>query len=217
MQSWWLAALLIRRHPELTCIETHPGDGMYDCLSLFRDGDKLIDINREGSVHVHRESRWTPVPVEALLDIHDVTAFVHDLEEAAGLRSPAHAPASTPAVLAYRVIAQIMAITVNAKETWDVRNVLLDASGMGGGVKEEYLTPFPVAAERARQVRADDLLGIPYYRYWCVLRAGKPVAILDTDGFVYAGQQVIALPEVYAAHSRRLMPTVATALGVVLP
>ncbi len=35
--AWWVAAELIRRHPDrLTVIETHHGGGIYDCLSIFR-------------------------------------------------------------------------------------------------------------------------------------------------------------------------------------
>jgi hypothetical protein len=35
--AWWLAAELIRRHPaDLREIETHPGGGQYDCISLYR-------------------------------------------------------------------------------------------------------------------------------------------------------------------------------------
>jgi hypothetical protein len=80
-----------------------------------------------------------------------------------------------------------------------------------------YLEPFPIAEERARERRPDDLLGIPFYRYWGVLRDGEPVAILDTDGFAYVGRQVIYLPDIFEVNAHRITPTVAAALGTILP
>ncbi|WP_454116041.1 TY-Chap2 family putative peptide chaperone [Microbacterium aurum] len=32
-QSWWIASELVRRHPDLVIHESHPGGGMYDCLT----------------------------------------------------------------------------------------------------------------------------------------------------------------------------------------
>jgi hypothetical protein len=72
--------------------------------------------------------------------------------------------------------------------------------------------------ERAREHKPDDPYpGEPWTRFWAVPRAQEPVALLDTDGFAYVGNQVLSLPDLYAAHSRRLTPTVAAALGSVLP
>lgn len=48
VQSWWVASKLVRRHPQLGLIETHPGDGMYDCLSVVRWGHhapNFIDLD----------------------------------------------------------------------------------------------------------------------------------------------------------------------------
>ncbi|MCY1136385.1 hypothetical protein OWR29_00120 [Actinoplanes sp. Pm04-4] len=56
-----------------------------------------------------------------------------------------------------------------------------------------------------------------FYRFWGVLRDEEPVAVLDTDGFVYVGRQVLHLPTLYQAHDRRIGPAAAAALGTVLP
>ncbi|MBW6439263.1 hypothetical protein KZ829_36680 [Actinoplanes hulinensis] len=216
-QSWWLACQLIRRHPKILIVETHPGGGQYDCLTLIHNGQSVIDINRAGSIHVKNSSDSKPVTFEDLFVHDDSGEVVTAIERAAGMSSPSSAPPSTPAVLTYRVLAQLMAITLNEKHRWDVRNERLDSSGMGGGAARGYLADYPVAAARAREKRPDDLLGDPLYRYWGVLRDGKPVAVLDTDGFAYVAQQVLYLPEIYSASSRRLTPLMAATLGPLLP
>jgi hypothetical protein len=217
MQSWWLASLLFRRHPDLKLIETHPGGGLHDCLTLIRNASGVIDINRVGGIRVHAAADFRSLPVGELLNQEDATEYLTALETASGLGSPPHAPASTPAALTFRAIAQLLAITLNTRQRWDVRNVFLDTSGTAGGINDKYLKPFPMAAQRAREKRPDDLHGVPFYRYWAVLRAATPVAILDTDGFAYVGKQVLSLPDIYAAHSSRITPTVAATLGAVLP
>jgi hypothetical protein len=220
MQSWMLATKVIRRHPELWLIETHPGDGQYDCLTLIRIEPKVnISINRNGSIHASGTAGGTGAPQEAMFGSDAETSeLVVQLERATGLGSPHRTPESTPAVLTFRVIEQIMTTTLNSRHRWDVRNVFLDSSGMAGtAVVEKYLDPFPIAAKRAGHRRPDDLLGVPQYRFWAVLRDDQPVAIMDTDGNVYVGDQVKSLPALYRAHARRLTPTVNAALVSILP
>jgi hypothetical protein len=109
-----------------------------------------------------------------------------------------------------------MAIVATDKRSWDVRCVWRDGQH-GGSAQQDYLKPFPIAAQRARESRYDDPGQRSLSRYWAVLRTGKPVAALDTDGFVYVGDQILSLPEIYSAHSRKLTLTVAASLGTVLP
>lgn len=217
MHSWWLACELVRRHPELSVAEMHPAGGMYDSLSLFHNGQELININREGRIHVPDSPGFEPVTFDDLVAAEEPGDVLAIVERAARLNSLHVTPSSTPAVLTYRVIAQLMAITVNDKRHWDVRNERFDSSDPGGGGDRGYLAEYPVAAARARETRSDDLLGSPLYRYWGALRDGKLVAVLDTDGFAYVSQQVWYLPELYAASSRRLTPLVASTLGPLLP
>ena len=58
LQSWWIASELVRGHPSLKVVETHPGGGQYDCLSIVTTEHytvTLIDLNRSGSIHVLSE------------------------------------------------------------------------------------------------------------------------------------------------------------------
>ncbi|WP_433303945.1 hypothetical protein ACQP2F_13470 [Actinoplanes sp. CA-030573] len=216
-QSWWLAGEIVRRHPGITLVETHPGGGTYDCLTLMRDHATLIDINRAGSIHVGGEGRPAGMSFESLFDHENPAEIIALVEQGAGLRSAGSAPVTTPTALAFRVAAQVLALTVNDKRRWDVRSERVDSSGMDGGGRRWFVDRFPIAAERARQRRPDDLLGDPYYRYWGVTSNGEAVAVLDTDGFAYVGEQALHLPSLYQAHNRRLTPTVAAAFAAVLP
>lgn len=56
--SWRLLTKFWQRFPDrYALIETHPGGGMYDCLSLAecKDGfHSILDVNRGGSLHLHK-------------------------------------------------------------------------------------------------------------------------------------------------------------------
>lgn len=86
-QSWWLASELARRHPELLIIETHPGGGQYDCLSLVKDEQTLIDVNRVGSIHIHHDDGES-IPIDSLCQQQEPYAVLKSVERRAGLRPP---------------------------------------------------------------------------------------------------------------------------------
>lgn len=55
--SWQIAVLLLRMHPgRLRLVETHPGGGTYDCLSMYDRSDQRrgeLHLNRGGSATVN--------------------------------------------------------------------------------------------------------------------------------------------------------------------
>lgn len=71
--SWRLAAELLRRSPaRLRLIETHPGGGQYDCLTLLDrahlgDGEAVgsLYLNRVGRAHVFSRFDGTPLDLPA--------------------------------------------------------------------------------------------------------------------------------------------------------
>ena len=59
--SWDIAARLSAAGPpDLRVFQTHPGGGQYDCLTLASPAFH-IDINRRGSIHVHRGANLPPM------------------------------------------------------------------------------------------------------------------------------------------------------------
>lgn len=182
LQSWWVASELARRHPSLGIIETHPGGGTYDCLSIMHWQSlpsSLVDLNREGSLHVHPDHIGA-LSWEEELQAEDRRSTVRHLEELAGLNPPSRTPSTTPRSLTFRVAYQLLLLGLNDRNAWDVRNARIDTSGYSDSRGD--VDGFPTAQRAARDQRADDPYGDPLYRFWKVSHDGRTVMVLDIDG-----------------------------------
>lgn len=220
VQSWWLGSQLVRRHPELMLIETHPGGGLSDCLSVVdvgRDGSgsTVVQLNREGGIHVRDQVGF--MSWENELNLGDRHGAVRRIEAAAGLTAPANTPASTGKVLSYRAIASVLATLLNEREVWDARNYRFDSSNAYTDDPAFDLSPFPTAEAKVDNVRPDDLTDDLRYRFWGLLNEAEVVAILDTDGVVHLRDGQRSLVEAYSAGDRRLNLAITSTLGQVLP
>lgn len=223
-QSWWIASELVRRNPALQLIETHPGGGQYDCLSLFtdtRDPQKIVDLNRAGGIHVFLpggqfDETAKPITWPGVMHAQGAHDIVKRIETAARLHVPKPTPATGAAAISYRVIARVLATLVNDRDPWDVRNEYHDTSGDGGG-RQGFVDGFATARDAVREGRPTDLHGVAEYRFWALLRAGETIAILDTDGRVHTEDGAEDLLPLYVRHGRELGPTVHAALGRFLP
>jgi hypothetical protein len=219
-QSWWIASELVRRHPHLRIVETHPGGGQYDCLTLIDRSEgavrAVVDLNRVGRMHVPGTDGAEPLDWAAALAANGGHDVVRALEAACGLPTPRTAPPSGPAVLCYRIIARVLTSLVDQRHAWDVRNGEIDSSG-GSGRRPE-LDEFPSVVESMRHVRPDDLFGEPAYRFWLLMRDADAVAVLDVDGAVhFRDRSPSPLLPVYRASGRSLTSTVGQVLGHLLP
>ncbi|HEY0982936.1 MAG TPA: hypothetical protein VGE80_12465 [Schlesneria sp.] len=146
--SWRLITELWRRFPDrYALIETHPGDGQYDCLSLVEFSDDLhsvLDINRGGgSVHVHcgrSPQSWAAWPDRMLADS---CGFLDEIGAAIGLTTPEQLPKSTTTTITFRFISEFLTHAIGRLEQWQCRNGFCDTSGFGGGKREEWFNCFP--------------------------------------------------------------------------
>jgi hypothetical protein len=183
-QSWWIASELVRRHPRLRLIETHPGGGQHDCLTLVEgrsaDPDTLVVLNRAGSIHV-LNGACEPFSWGTVFAAGGGHHIVGRIEAAADLHPTAPAPPTGPTALTYRILARILTSLVDDRHAWDARNGQIDSSGYGGGHRSE-LGRFPSVLEALCDVRPDDIFHEPSYRFWILLRDADPIAVLDTDG-----------------------------------
>lgn len=220
-QSWWIASEIVRRHPELRIVETHPGGGQYDCLTLaagtHANPSSLIDLNRVGSIHVHTDSSFEALRWNEVLTARGGHDVVRAVESAAGLTAPRQAPATGPRTLIYRLLARTLTSLVDDRHAWDARSGQVDSSGYGGGARPE-LEQFPSVVEELRSVHPDDLFGLPAYRFWILLRGQDPLAVLDTDGHAhFTDRPPHDLLPVYRRCGRSLMATLGAAIGHLLP
>ena len=140
--SWRVVAELVRRYPgQFVIIQTHPGDGQYNCLSVYERADPKagghLDLNRHGSANVHRPFRPGGEPQswplwERLLSPGDPKSLLDDLCLRAGLPPVTTLPRSSGETVAYRFIAAFLAHNAFGRRPWECRNLVHDSSGMGG-------------------------------------------------------------------------------------
>lgn len=203
-QSWWIASEIVRRHPSLTIRETHPGDGLYDCLTIVDSAQqRILDLNRHGRLHVPGNEDFEPLPWSATVTAASGHDVVKTLEKAAGLSPPIKAAASGPKVLAYRLIARVLTSLVDDRHTWDAR------SG-------EFAT--------ARTGTALELFGYLETRgksrdeFWILSKDAQPVAALGVDGVMESQSAMpVELLPAYRAADSSITALVGQVLGDVLP
>lgn len=186
--AWWVASELIRRHPkDLRVIETHPGGGMYDCLTLIsRDrGLNLIQLNRTGGIQIRyadRNNRNQEFYAEwlALLRLgRQRKLFIKSIEEALNLPTRSNSLPTHQYSVGARLIANLAGRIAFSNKTWDVRNAMEDTSGVGGGPLDKWMASFPQLDLPRLET---DLFGSPHYRYWCLLDFNKePTLCIDID------------------------------------
>ncbi len=223
--SWRVAAELVRRHPaRLRVIETHPGGGQYDCLTIIdreaNDGG-CITLNRVGGVHVLRRFD-DPRVVQPYDRYHDFWGayleasprkVLRALERRAGLPDVSSVPATTPSTLSIRFAAACVAPTAFGIRRWEWRNGFEDTSGWVGGPREELFTAFPIIAAR-RAIRDDDDPLAPEHRFWFLLRDDEPITAMEATGTAWTREgRRVALIEAYRSAGRRLLPVVDEVLG----
>lgn len=185
--SWRLASELVRRHPQLRILRTHPGGGMYDVLVILASEDDSgfrIDLNRNGRIHIlgsasgRTGADQEPVEWSDYL-CSDPRDFLVRLERAAGLTSPPNVPSSTPRSLTYRVLAAVAATGFMTVHPIVIASGYIDSSGSGGSYRNPDLDVFDVLPAELRQPAADDLHGVPEYRFWIVERDGAPRVVVE--------------------------------------
>lgn len=175
--SWEVAARIVSANPALRIYETHPAGGTYDCLSV--GGPNVhIDINRAGSIHVHRSpggekiglipaQEWTT----ALLTKGTAQRIADQVVEFC--RIAVDQPGVTPWLLTYRVIARTLASRVFDSTGWDARQQFEDTSGYSIGIR--WPVPSP------------EMGMIPANLMWVLLRGEQRIAWL-WDGWAWTAR-----------------------------
>jgi hypothetical protein len=116
---------LKRHYPsEFKIMKTHPGGGQYDCLTLYNQRLSVIAmLNRCGSLVVDK-------PIDGKLAKHvrdfynklitaDHQVLLKQFFKLLGLKPRKPIPPSTPEVLIYRLIPEILALGAYGKNFWE--------------------------------------------------------------------------------------------------
>jgi hypothetical protein len=218
-QSWWVASELVRRHPQLTVFEMHPGGGQYDvlCVSDPSEGEFMerthVMLNRNGTLQVHFPSRTRTENVwisswAHVAQSNDPHQYVKAIEHVAGLGHPPKAPASTERSLAYRVMSAASQMLVNDRHRWDWRSELLDSSDYCG--PRNYLDGFNNAECALREARqGPDNGSAPEAHFWALRQDDARTVLVVSDlGFAYAPDHTWDLMENYRQTSRDIREVV---------
>jgi hypothetical protein len=226
--SWRFAAELARRYPgRFTIIETHPGGGLYDCLSIYArtdpHGGGHIDLNRLGSAHILRpfgpdaSPQSLPGFWDDLLVARDPKTVLDEVCRQAGLPQVTAVPPPGPDTLSCRFIAAFLSHAILGRAEWTCRSGYLDSADGGDEVRRELFDPFPSATRSFQTDMENDVLGQPAYRFWFLVHEGPRLcvelpagAVHDVDGNTYD------LRGLYRRH-RRIWPIVQHIAGHLLP
>ncbi|GAB4520299.1 MAG: hypothetical protein Kow0047_31520 [Anaerolineae bacterium] len=215
--SWRIVAELYRRYPgKFHVIETHPGGGQYDCLSLYdrQTGRLVADFNRRGGLHFHDTGEAMDIWQE-LLVAPTPKPVLDEVCRRLGLPMMEHVPPSTPQTLVYRFIATFLTHAAFGIRAWDCRNGFYDTSGYGGGTGHHFFEDFPEAQRRLEVRLKDDVSGEPAYRFWFLCRDHKPLLCLETVGLLWVSgdSTTYQLMDLYNRHGRRIWPAVVSVGG----
>lgn len=202
--SWRLMAELLRRHPEIgTLIETHPGGGQYDCLTIFGEGQSIASLNRRGDftplfnweAQVSHEQIWHPCLAE-----EGFTLVLNKLSKALKMKVPKQLSKTTPEVLVYRVIAGLLGYSLLDKNPMECRNGQMDTSGEADHAhREAWFNSFPTALTERRQFdQSASPRANTTYHFWFILRGKEPVLGFSTNGNAHTKEGLmIDLMEIY--------------------
>lgn len=158
--AWRLASELMRRHHTsagLKVFKTHPGGGMYDCLSFcLEPGKPLFDLNiGSGRLHLFQpygkprtDEKGLGWPEEdsflrRVIGAHDPKEVVDEIEDLVGLPSRRNRtlPPTTAPVLVFRLMAVLLQRHVFSRHRMHLLCGWHDSSSMEGSyIKKELLT-----------------------------------------------------------------------------
>ena len=171
--AWWVAAELVRRHPDdLYVIEQHPKQ--YDCVAVMcRGNDRipgpyaLVHMNKQPGAHL-TPNNWNGERfnwLEVLLAEDRLNYVVRQLEQLHDLPAPATTPPTVRRSIGPRLIAGFLQRTALGPRSWIALNGMLD-SEYGAEVRQELFESIPGMSTAATRKEPGDVDGRAAYRYW---------------------------------------------------
>lgn len=211
--SWRVLSEICRRMPGARIRHLHPGGGQYNSLTLWHsEFEYFVHLNRPGSFHVFarvdsRPNESGSWQIWSAFQEQDLPTVVDEACRRIGLAAPTKLPTSTPVVLIYRFIAELLATQAFTKERWYCVSAALDSSGFEGSYVLPAAKLFPALRfdlesrdESQRFQRATE--------WWIVFRDGEPALALHEDGkAVLLDRAEFDLPALYKG-DRRIGPIV---------
>ncbi len=190
--SWRVASEMSVRFPDrIEIIETHPGGGTYDCLTLVLTPAtgrcERIDLNRNGSAHVHSKDDFVSVSDfwERCVASDDLRDPIAELCELAGLKAGVEEVLpTTEESLCFSIMANVTSALALDARPWRWESVVLDTSH-GVELRGDILEAFPRVRTLPLTQQDVDHRVHEAYRYWGLMVNGGPAALVDVRGLVH--------------------------------
>jgi len=211
--SWRVLTEMCRRMPGVKIRHMHPGGGQYNSLTLWHsEFEYFVHLNRPGSFHVFarvdsRPNEGGSWDIWSELQVMDMPTLVDEACRRIGLAAPAKLPPSTPLVLGYRFIADLLAAQAFSKERWYCVSAAHDSSGFEGCCVLPAAKLFP-ALRLDLESRDESKRFLRAMEWWIVFRDGERVLALHEEGkAVLQDGAEFDLPALYKV-DRRIDPIV---------
>lgn len=182
---------IARRSPEdLRMLESHPGQGLFDCLGLMDGtGRPLISLTRSGTLRFHAtlEGETLSRSEEHFFRdlMQDGSSMARSVQRiCAALRIPSYKrlPSTTPAILAYRYLAALLEQAALASRPWECRSGYFITDGFGSGERAAF-EMFPLAKKRLRASPRPGQEGrLPSHAFWFLFVDNEPMLCLSEEG-----------------------------------
>jgi hypothetical protein len=221
--SWRFVTEFIRRFPsKFTLIQSHPGGGQYDCLSVMtaeRNSRRVLDVNRVGGLHVFVDMRSGNQQDESWPDWLDYMCkgsaklLLDEVTQAVGLPIPPKNPPSTPEIITYRFVSDFLTHSIGTIHNWRCINGFLDTSGYGGGAINDLFRRFPNLSSIPHETLSPTLP----QEYWFFCKNNNPLLCIDKRTKIYRNDgSSYNLLEMYHK-SRRIWPLIFESASDLLP
>ncbi|NQX12246.1 hypothetical protein HQQ80_11465 [Microbacteriaceae bacterium VKM Ac-2855] len=219
-QSWWLIAETLRRHAGWGVIETFD-ESIGSALTVADLGSQersQLRITRTRGLEVLPHGSLRIGWPEVFAATSRLTV-IKRLENA--LSAPEARPSTTAVNLRFRVIAKILALTVDDRHDWTVRGERPDDPPVTASLEwAGDLSGFPSVPALKQWWWEEQSFGSLYLggqAAWVLLRDLQPVALFDQYGDVHTSEGRFALLESYRMNGSRLMTAIGLGLGHLLP
>lgn len=176
--AWWIAAELARRHlAELRILETHPGGGQYDCVSVYRSplssSSAIVHMNFQPGGHLTSGSTSGPDQrfnwLEVLLAGDRRINVVEQLEHAGDLMALNRPPSATERSIGPMVIGAFLQRSTLGPSQWTTANAVADDHS-GATIRSSRLQHFDAIGDHLG-VQPDSAGVERWYDVWFVGRS----------------------------------------------
>jgi len=195
LASWTIVSEIVRRVPKLLrVIETHPGGGQYDCLSIIRADNRshLCALNRLGSFTAFHwfdtgHDCWAQMDVWTRISRGDSTKnIIAEICHAIRVPTPQKLPPGTTPSLTYRIMTAMLQTKMFSPVRWSVRNGFHDSSGFCEcGIRKGLFSKFQGLNTPGESEKAGSSRLARGYDFWFLCRDDEPVVCFDVTGLTF--------------------------------